>query len=121
MLYFFAMDKLFLYAFDSSFFSFSVITPLHIGPTVWITYFAFRLPPEVIIASPVGSPSGYKVFLISLHSSKIDGPPFECIAPSTPKPPIKEEFAALTIACVSASVISPTTKLKVVLPILTFT
>src|SRR5437867_4042023 len=77
--------------------------PCHTGPTVWITYFALRLPPVVITASPVGSSP--RCSRILLHSSSIFGPPARWIAPSTPPPPIRLELAAFTIASVSSSVI----------------
>lgn len=81
-----ASFRLFLYAFSRSFSSL-LFPPYHIGPTVCITYFDFRFPAVVATASPVGNPFGYFVLLISLHSSSILGPPFLCIAPSTPPPP----------------------------------
>src|SRR5919204_1182034 len=45
----------------------------------------------------------------SRHSARIDGPPARWMAPSTPPPPSSVEFAALTIASTSCSVMSPTT------------
>src|SRR6266542_7004194 len=79
------------------------------GPTVWITHLAGRRPAEVATAWPVGRPSGYRSDLIRLHSSRISGPPLRWMAPSTPPPPISEEFAAFTMASTSCCVMSPFT------------
>src|SRR6185437_4709073 len=72
--------------------------PRHTGPTVWITYFAGRRWPRVSRASPAGQPPSAR------HSCSSPGPAARWIAPSTPPPPRRLEFAALTIAS-SASVV----------------
>src|SRR5919109_4786423 len=77
------------------------------GPTVWMTHRARRSPPVVATARPVGRPSGYVSARIRLHSSRIRFPPLRWMAPSTPPPPMSEEFAAFTMASASCSVISP--------------
>jgi len=77
------------------------------GPTVWITYVALRFPPVVMTAWPVGQPP------IFLHSCRMAGPPARCMAPSTPPPPARRVFAALTIASVDSLVISPCVRTSV--------
>ena len=67
----------------------------------------------VITASPVGSLPIFAT--IFLHSSNIAGPPALWIAPSTPPPPIRLEFAAFTIASTLRVVISATIVLIMVL------
>ena len=62
------------------------------GPTVWMMYFAGSRYPFVIFASPVRHPPSVR------HSSSNSGPAARCIAPSTPPPPSKLRFAALTMA-----------------------
>src|SRR4030095_11842536 len=74
-----------------------------------MTYSAGSAPPVVNTASPVGRPFGYIVLWIFLHSARICGPPARWIAPSTPPPPIRDEFAAFTIAVTACFVISATT------------
>src|SRR3989338_8546703 len=80
----------------------------YMGPTAWITCFAFRLPPVVITALPVGQPP------IFLHSSIIFGPPALWMAPSTPPQPASLELAAFTIASVSSWVMSPLMRERIV-------
>src|ERR1043166_1526630 len=83
------------------------VPPCHTGPTVWITYRAFRFAPEVITACPAGRvPRCSRIFL---HSASRAGPAARWMAPSTPPPPSREELAALTIASLDSSVILPTT------------
>ena len=67
----------------------------------WITWRAFKFPPDVIAAPPTG------IVPISSHSAWICGPPLRRIAPATPPPSCRSLFAALTIASVSISVRSP--------------
>ena len=57
--------------------------------------------PVVNLASPVSQPFS------SLHSLFNKTPAALCISPSTPPPPISEEFAALTMASISSLVMSP--------------
>src|SRR3990172_9897184 len=71
------------------------------GPTACMTKRALRFPPMVKTAPPVGQRP------IFLHSSFILCPPALCMAPSTPPPPESLVFAALTMASVSSTVISP--------------
>src|SRR3990170_1163501 len=71
-----------------------------------MTYRAFKLPPVVITALPVGQPPIFR------HSSIICGPPARWMAPSTPPPPLRPEFAAFTMASVSCFVMSPWTNSK---------
>ena len=78
-----------------------MLSSYHLGATVWITYFAFKSYPLVILASPSLQPCNV------LHSSNNSGPATSCIAPSTPPPPNKELLAALTMASTSNLVISP--------------
>ena len=82
------------------------------GPTVWITQRAGRFPAVVATARPVGRPSGNVVRRSSRHASRIAGPPARWMAPSTPPPPIRPEFAALTTASTSAAVMSPRTRVR---------
>src|SRR5215470_16647683 len=55
--------------------------------------------PFVSLASPVWQPRSRR------HSSSSCGPAARWIAPSTPPPPSSDEFAALTIASASASLV----------------
>jgi hypothetical protein len=64
---------------------------------------ALSLPPVVMTAPPT------KVPPIRSHSSWMRGPPFLRIAPATPPPRTSWALAALTIASVSISVMSPCT------------
>src|SRR5689334_14118638 len=75
--------------------------PLYIGPTAWNTHLAGSFPAPVATADPGGH------FPIRRHSSRIEGPPARWIAPSTPPPPARELFAALTIASAETWVMSP--------------
>src|SRR5215207_494603 len=70
------------------------------GPTVWMTHVAGRSYPRVIRASPVGQPP------ICLVASNNRGPAARWIAPSTPPPPRRDMFAALTMASTGRVVIS---------------
>src|SRR5262245_61360711 len=54
-------------------------------------------------ASPVGQPPSAR------HAAKSSGPAARWIAPSTPPPPRRVVFAALTIASTSCLVMSPST------------
>src|SRR6201990_2955781 len=56
-------------------------------------------PAPVIFASPVAQPPSGR------HASSSSGPAARWIAPSTPPPPSSDEFAALTIASASASLV----------------
>src|SRR5688572_1485264 len=71
-----------------------------------MTWRAGNLPPVVITASPGGRPFGRRARR-ALHSSRMSGPPAPWIAPSTPPPPMRLEFAALTIASTCSCVRSP--------------
>src|SRR4051794_30381406 len=64
-----------------------------------MTCSAVSLPAPVIFASPVSQPPSER------HSSSSSGPAARWIAPSTPPPPRRLEFAALTIASASPSVV----------------
>src|SRR3990167_541053 len=86
---------------DSTSASLVVRGPLSAILAACITYRAFRLPPLVMTASPMGMGP------ILLHSSWIEGPPFRLIAPATPPPSIRSLFAAFTMASTSISVRSP--------------
>src|SRR5687768_6796533 len=77
------------------------------GPTVWMTHRAGRFPAVVATARPAGRPSGNRSARRRLLSSRMAGPPRRWMAPSTPLPPISEEFAAFTTASTSCSVMSP--------------
>src|SRR5215210_7221375 len=68
-----------------------------------MTYFAGRLCPFVIFADPVGQPPSVR------HSASNSGPAARWMAPSTPPPPSKLSFAALTMASTSSVVMSATT------------
>src|SRR3954447_1432318 len=68
-----------------------------------MTWRAGSLPAVVTFASPVSQPPS------SRHCSRSTGPPAWWIAPSTPPPPSRLEFAALTIASTACSVMSPRT------------
>src|SRR5215208_5823526 len=65
-----------------------------------MTHVAGRSYPRVIRASPVGQPP------ICLVASNNRGPAARWIAPSTPPPPRRDEFAALTMASTGRVVIS---------------
>src|SRR2546430_17665353 len=67
-------------------------------------------PPRVNLASPVAQPPSWR------HSARIVGPPARWIAPSTPPPPSSVVLAALTIASVACSVMSPRTSTSRVWP-----
>src|SRR5512142_1838211 len=67
-----------------------------------MTYFAGSLYPLVILASPVSPPPSVR------PSSRSSGPAARWIAPSTPPPPRRDVFAALTIASTVRVVISAT-------------
>ena len=75
-----------------------------------MTHLDGSLPAVVITASPVGHPPFSA--LMASHSIIISGPPSRWIAPSTPPPPTRREFAALTIASVSCRVMSPCRSLR---------
>src|SRR3989304_5073831 len=64
---------------------------LYMGPTAWMTYLAFRLPPVVNTALPAGQTP------IFLHSSLIAAPPALWMAPATPPPPPGPGVAAVTL------------------------
>src|SRR5262245_42263467 len=68
-----------------------------------MTWVAASRPAVVAFASPVSQPPRPR------HSARISGPPARWIAPSTPPPPSRLEFAALTIASTRCCVISPRT------------
>ena len=63
--------------------------------------FAGNLNPGVIFALPVSQP------FRGMQARKSSGPAARWMAPSTPPPPRREQFAALTIASTSSFVISP--------------
>ncbi|MDF2575294.1 MAG: hypothetical protein K0S05_2206, partial [Agromyces sp.] len=63
-----------------------------------MTHLAESRPACVATASPVGRPSRWVVARSLRHSSRIAGPPARWIAPSTPPPPRRLEFAAFTMA-----------------------
>src|SRR3989304_66212 len=65
--------------------------PGYPGPTVGITQRAGSSPAVVATAFPVGRPWGYRVRRISLHSSRMLGPPLVCIAAATPPAPTGRE------------------------------
>src|SRR5215469_6511471 len=73
-----------------------------------MTCLADRRCPLVILASPAGHPPR------SRHSSSRSGPAARWIAPSTPPPPSKDEFAALTIASTRSVVMSALTAVSLV-------
>src|SRR5207302_6305236 len=77
------------------------------GPTAWKTYFAGSLPAVVATALPVGQPP------ILRHSAMMVGPPARWMAPSTPPPPARAEFAALAIASASTSTMLPRSRASV--------
>ena len=77
--------------------------PFQTGPTAWMTWRALSLKPGVIRASPVGQPP------IAAQACASSGPAARWMAPSTPPPPAKRLFAALTIASTSSAVMSPST------------
>src|SRR6185295_9621574 len=56
---------------------------------------------RVILAWPVGQPPSIR------HSKRSSGPAARCMAPSTPPPPRRELFAALTTASTPRVVMSP--------------
>src|SRR5438067_9395636 len=68
-----------------------------------MTYRAPRRPAPVALASPVSQPPSRR------HSASSSGPAARWIAPSTPPPPSRLEFAAFTIASTDCSVMSPRT------------
>src|SRR5437763_11161560 len=72
-----------------------------------MTHRALSFPAVVATACPVGSPPPYSPARRARHSSRMAGPPLRWIAPSTPPPPMSEEFAAFTMASASWLVISP--------------
>src|SRR4051812_31828436 len=78
-----------------------------------MTFLAGRFPAVVMTASPVGQPPC--LFLITMHSSKIAGPPARWMAPSTPPPPSNELLAAFTIASTCSLVMSPCLSVTVVI------
>src|SRR5215211_500180 len=80
------------------------------GPTAWMTWRAARRPAPVMRAWPVGQPPAPR------HSDSSAGPAARCIAPSTPPPPSRLLFAALTIASAVTRVMSPWSSRKVVRP-----
>src|SRR3569833_1353361 len=71
------------------------------GPTAWMTFSHGRSYALVILALPVLQPPSV------LHSASRPRPAARWMAPSTPPPPSRELFAALTIAPTSSCVISP--------------
>src|SRR5690349_7114132 len=71
------------------------------GPTAWMTFLHGSSYAFVILALPVAQPRSV------LHSLSRPGPAARWMAPSTPPPPRRELFAALTIAPTSSCVISP--------------
>src|SRR5437764_10603092 len=77
--------------------------PCQTGPTVWMTCRAGNRPAPVAFASPVSQPPSRR------HSASSSGPAARWIAPSTPPPPSRLEFAAFTIASTDCSVMSPRT------------
>src|SRR3954452_5359300 len=64
-----------------------------------MTWRAGRRPAPVIFASPVSQPPSVR------QASSSSGPAARWIAPSTPPPPSRLEFAALTITSAPASVV----------------
>src|SRR3954470_3637469 len=66
-----------------------------------MTYRAASRPPPVAFASPASQPPSDR------HSATSSGPAARWIAPSTPPPPRRLEFAALTIASTARVVMSP--------------
>src|SRR5262245_57670788 len=74
--------------------------PCHTGPTAWTTNRARRRNPGVSTACPVGQPPMRRQAAIS------SGPAARWMAPSTPPPPRRPLFAALTIASTSSVVMS---------------
>lgn len=68
---------------------------------IWTILLAGRLYPPVIFASPVLQP------IRRLHSMSKRGPAALWIAPSTPPPPKRDLFAALTMTSIDNCVISP--------------
>ena len=67
----------------------------------WMTWVAARLPPVVSTASPTSTGP------CRIASSSMMTPPFRLMAPATPVPMASVEFAALTMASTSQSVMSP--------------
>src|SRR5712692_1278389 len=90
-----------LYALASNADSPSGLLPLQTGPTAGAARPAGKAPAVVLFASPDPQPPRVR------HSRRISGPPAWWIAPSTPPPPSRLEFAALTIASVDWRVRSP--------------
>src|SRR5689334_4642320 len=74
-----------------------------------MTQRAGRSPAVVATASPAGRPPPRWAARRRWHSSRIAGPPLRWMAPSTPPPPSRVSFAALTIASTFCSVMSPST------------
>src|SRR3954467_8728423 len=69
-----------------------------------MTNFAGNLPAPVMTAFPGGKLT--ILLTICWHFFRMLGPPARWIAPSTPPPPSREEFAALTMASVVSLVMS---------------
>ncbi len=88
------------------------------GPTVWMTQREDIRPAVVATAWPAGRPCGSSVARSLRQAARISGPPARWMAPSTPPPPSSEEFAALTTAWTSCSVMSPVTTRSSMAPIL---
>src|SRR5207244_11020540 len=80
-----------------------------------MTWVAARLPPVVSTASPTSTGPW------RMASSSMMTPPFRLMAPATPAPIASVEFAALTIASTSQSVMSPRSIETDESPILSFT
>ena len=76
--------------------------PCHTGPTVWMIFLQGSLYAPVILLSPVRHPPSVR------HSSNNSLPAARCMAPSTPPPPNREQFAAFTMASTCSCVMSPT-------------
>jgi hypothetical protein len=79
--------------------------PRQTGPTVWITQRAGRRNPGVMRASPVGQRAPPRRGIVRQASSS-SGPAARWIAPSTPPPPSRLSFAALTMASTTSVVMS---------------
>jgi len=93
-----AWPKELIYALRRSSFASRLSAPFalfHVGPTAWIMCLALVIEyASVNLASPTRQPFGY----FDLISAANSGPAFLWICPSTPPPPLRVAFAALTMA-----------------------
>src|SRR5699024_3833795 len=74
------------------------------GPTVWMTHVASRSPAVVATAWPGGRPRTWVVCLTSRQASSSAGPAARWMAPSTPPPPSRDEFAGVAMASTESAV-----------------